>query len=60
MGGRVTVAALLRRMVMISKFGQDDGSHRSAFGRGILLPIKTEALTADATANVLPELRPSK
>jgi hypothetical protein len=53
------VAALLPRMV-IAEFAQDDRAHGSAFGGRTQLPIETEALTADATANVLPELRPSE
>jgi len=59
MRGGGLVAALFPRMV-ISEFAQNDGSHGSAFGGRVLLPIETEALTTDATANVLPELRPSK
>jgi hypothetical protein len=46
--------------MVIVEFAQNDGSHGSAFGGRILLPIKTEALTADATADVLPELRSSE
>ena len=57
-GGRV-VSALFPRM-MISQLAEDDGSHGSALGRRILLPIETEALIADATANVLPKLGPSE
>jgi hypothetical protein len=57
-GGGI-VAALFPRMV-ISEFAQDDGSHGSAFGGRVQLPIETEALSAGATANVLPELRPSE
>jgi hypothetical protein len=59
MSGGSLVAALFPRMV-IPEFAHDDGSHSSAFGRRILFPIETEALTADTTANVLPELRPSE
>src|SRR6266851_7183279 len=59
MCGGGLVAALFPRMV-ISEFAQNDGSHGSAFGGRILLPIETEALTADAAANILPELRPSE
>jgi hypothetical protein len=42
--------------MVISEFAQDDGSHGIALGRRILLPIETEALIANAAANVLPEL----
>jgi hypothetical protein len=46
--------------MVISEFPQDDGAHGGAFGRRILLPIETKALTADITVQILPELRPSK
>jgi hypothetical protein len=46
--------------MMIPEFAQHDGSHGSAFGGRILLPIETETLTAHAAANILPELRPSE
>jgi hypothetical protein len=46
--------------MVISEFAQDDGSHGSAFGGRILLPIETEALATDAAANILPELRSSE
>jgi len=59
MGGGSLVAALFARMV-IPEFAEDYGSHGGAFGGRILLPIKTEALTADVAANILPELRPSE
>jgi hypothetical protein len=59
MRGGGLVSALFTRVV-ISEFAQDDGSHGCAFGRRILLPIKAEALTADAATNVLPELRSSE
>jgi hypothetical protein len=56
-GGHIT--ALFPRVV-ISKLAHDDRSHGSALGRRVLLPIKTEALTADAAANILAELRSSE
>jgi hypothetical protein len=46
--------------MVIPEFAEDYGSHGGAFGGRILLPIKTEALTADVAANILPELRPSE
>jgi hypothetical protein len=42
--------------VVFGELGEDDGTHRCAFGGGVLLPIETEALTTDVTVNVLPEL----
>jgi hypothetical protein len=46
--------------MVILKLAQNNGSHGSAFGGRVLLPIETEALTANTTANVLTELRSSE
>jgi hypothetical protein len=45
---------------MSAKLTNDDGADGSAFGGRVRLPIKTEALAADATVNVFAEVRSSE